>query len=227
MKIHECVQGTEEWLAIRRGRPTASEFSKIITPVEGKLSKSSIKYMYSLLAQCFITDVRTEFMGTKWTDRGTDLEPCARAAFEDHTGLTVAQVGFVTDETEMIGCSPDGLIIDPVTLEYTPAGLEMKNLAPENHVALMHAGEMPADHKPQLHGSMAVTGLTEWHFWSFCGAQDPDYPDDPRKYKMAMRPFHQVIRWDDYTDKVSAALRQFYHEYAALRAELLPKLRIA
>lgn len=226
MKSWDCVQGTEEWLAVRRGRPTASNFSKIITPAGGDLSKSAPAYMHSLIAECFTTDVRTEFGGTKWTDRGTELEPLARTAFQDRTGLQVDQVGFVTDASEMIGFSPDGLIVDPVSLDYL-AGMEIKNLAPANHVAIVAAQEMPAEFRPQVHGSMALSGLTEWHFWSFCGAQDPDFPDDPSKYRMAMQPFHQVIRWDAYTDKVAAALTQFRKDYDALRARLLPLLQIS
>jgi hypothetical protein len=224
MKVYDCVQRTDEWHAVRRGRPTASKFSKIITP-GGKLSESARKYMHFLIGECFVTDVTKSFNGTVWTDRGNELEPCAREAFKDHTGLQIAEVGFVTDDSELVGFSPDALVVDPGSLDFI-ANVEMKNLAVENHVAIIDAGEMPQEFAPQAHGGMAISGLTTTHFWSFCGAQDPEYPDDPTKYKMAMRPFHQIIHWNDFTEKVAAAMRQFMPEYLALRARLLPLLRL-
>ena len=50
MIIHECVQGTTEWLQLRSGIPTASNFEKILTK-SGKKSASQERYMFALLAE--------------------------------------------------------------------------------------------------------------------------------------------------------------------------------
>jgi hypothetical protein len=58
---------------------------------------------------------------------------------------------------------------------------------------------------------MAVTGLTEWHFWSY-------FP--------GMKPHHVLVQWDDYTDKLSASLDAFILSYKAAREAALPKLKL-
>lgn len=208
--LKDCVQGSEKWEAIRRGRPTASRFSDIITPAKGEYSKGAKKYMRELIADCFTTDLPPAFTGNRWTDRGTENEGPARIAFQAHTGLDVQQVGFVLHDNGFVGCSPDSLIYDAVTWEPV-AGLEIKCPSPATHVETVLDGEMPAEHKPQVHGSMYITGLDEWHFWSFCPG---------------MKPFHQIIYRDEYTAKVGAAVEQFIIEFAPYRAEAISRLKI-
>jgi len=50
MKVWQVQQGTQEWLRVRAGIPTASAFDSIVTP-SGKPSKSAERYMYTLLAE--------------------------------------------------------------------------------------------------------------------------------------------------------------------------------
>lgn len=213
MKVFpHVIQGSEEWFAMRRGRATASRFSDIVTAKECKLSKSADRYIYELIADCFTTDV-TGWTGNRWTDRGTELEPEAREAFAARTGLNVVQVGFVAREERtpglyIVGCSPDCLITDPASLDYI-AGGEIKCLSPKEHVAVVAGGVLPDDHKQQVHGSMVVTGLPEWHFFSHCPG---------------MEPFHIVTQRDEYTRKLAAGIDEFIIRYAELRAALMPKL---
>ncbi len=211
MKIWNYTQGSEEWLAIRRGRPTASRFSDIVTAAKCELSKSATGYIHELIAGTFVTDVSQDFLGTKWTDRGTELEPEARAAFSAATGLDVIEVGFITRADEVVGCSPDGLVIDPVTFEHI-GGLEMKCPAPKKHVEIVAGGVLPLDFKQQVHGSLVITGLPVWHFWSYCPG---------------MKPFHIAVYRDEYTAKMEAALDSFLIDYAAARRALIPKLKLS
>ena len=213
MHIHNCIQQSEEWFAIRKGRPTASQFKKIITPAKGELSKQADKYIIELIAECFCPTYAA-FIGNNWTDRGNELEPEARKAFEDHTGLFVEQVGFVTQGDNgawkhAVGCSPDGLLKNDAG-EYV-AGLEIKCPSPTTHVEYVLNGVLPDEYKPQVHGSLAVTGLPRWHFWSY-------YP--------GMQPLHVVVERDSYTDKLTAALDKFLIDYGAAREKAIPKLQI-
>lgn len=206
MKVHHAPQGSEEWQAIRLGRPTASQFHRIITAAKGELSKSWKGYAIELIAECFVTG--EEWTGNSWTDRGTELEPEARAAFAAHTGYEVIETGFCTRDDGLVGCSPDGLIHDggkPI------AGLEMKCPAAKTHVHYVLHGELPDDYKQQVHGGMAVTGLNEWHFWSY-------YP--------GLKPLHVVVKRDDYTEKLTEAVNQFVMDYAALRQSVIPKIKL-
>ncbi len=209
MKIHTgFLQGSEQWFSLRRGRVTASQFKRIITPAKGEYSKQAAGYMRDLLVESFCPDF-AKFIGTFYTDRGTEMEPEARKAFEAHTGLTTEQVAFVTSERwqHVVGCSPDSLIKDG---DKYVAGLELKCPSPFTHAEYIEAGVLPDEYKAQVHGSMAVTGLNRWHFFSY-------FP--------GLAPFHLVVERDAYTAKLADALDQFVIEYGAYRARMTPKLQ--
>jgi hypothetical protein len=208
MKVFpDIVQGSPEWLEIRKARPTASRFSDIITAAKGDLSKSARGYICELIGECFCPEFEY-WTGNKFTDRGTDLEPEARAAFEAETGFTVKQVGFVVGDDGVCGCSPDGLIV--IDGNYV-AGVEIKCPTPKVHVGYVMDGKLPDDYRQQVHGSMAVTGLNHWHFWSY-------FP--------GMRHLHIIVERDDYTEKVAASLADFLADYKAAREATIPKLKI-
>ncbi len=133
MTIHKGFpQLSEAWYSIKRGRASASNFDKIMTAVQCKYSAQAPGYMRDLLVECFCPDY-AKFLGNKWTDRGTEMEPEARQAFRDHTGLTVEEVAFVTHEKwdHVVGASPDGLVTNTAG-EYI-AGLEIKAPSPFTH----------------------------------------------------------------------------------------------
>jgi putative phage-type endonuclease len=202
------IQGSEEWLKIRKGRATASEASKILTPT-GKPSAQSITYMRKLARETFMDDPQ-EWTGNKFTDWGNEQEPHARAAFAARTGWEVAEVGFCQRaDGAPIGCSPDGLVV--AGDKYT-AGLEIKCPQVDTHVNYVMEGVLPDAYKLQLHWSMAVTGLKTWHFMSY-------FPE--------LEPLLLTVQWDDFTDKVRAAQDDFVRSYAAeltaVRAKLLPQ----
>lgn len=210
MKIHQgFLQGSEQWFELRRGRATASNFKKIITPAKGEYSKQAASYMRDLLVECFTPDY-AKFLGNFYTERGIELEPDARKAFEEHTGLVTEQVAFVTSERwqHVVGCSPDSLIKGP-SGEYL-AGLELKCPSPFTHAEYIEDGVLPDEYKAQVHGSMAVTGLNEWHFFSY-------FP--------GLAPFHLVVARDAYTNKLTEALDRFVIEYGAYRERMTPKLQ--
>jgi putative phage-type endonuclease len=203
------IQGSEEWLKIRKGRATASEASKILTPT-GKPSAQSISYMRKLARETFMDDP-LEWTGNKHTDWGNEQEPHARAAFTARTGLEVIEVGFCQRfDRAPIGCSPDGLVL--ASDGIITAGLEIKCPQVDTHVKYVMEGVLPDTYKLQLHWSMAVTGLKIWHFMSY-------FPE--------LVPLILTVQWDSFTDKVLAAQDDFVRAYAAeltaVRAKLLPQ----
>ena len=248
MKIWpEMEQRSEAWFRARAGRPTASNFDRLITPT-GKDSSQWDDYALELCAQCIRPD-EIAWEGNAHTDRGNELEPEARGEFERIMNLAVDEVGFVTRADEVIGCSPDGLVGDwqihgglPPTgmlsrtkelpaiddaghclcdeagtlvtsLRYEVfhpiAGLELKCPLSKHHARYLIDGELPAKYRPQVHGSMAVTGLRHWYFMSYCPG---------------LAPFITRVDWDDYTDKMADVLDRFLVFYAARRKALLPRL---
>jgi len=196
MKIWpNLLQGSEQWLSARVGKLTASNASKIIT-AGGKLSTQRTAYMDELISDCFCPG-QNAWQGNSNTDRGTAMEPLARAAFESRLMLEVEEVGFITREDGVIGCSPDGLISrDGRHVE----GLEIKCPLPKTHLRYLLEGTLPDTYKPQVHFSMMVTGLP-WHFFSYCPG---------------MKPLHLFIEPDAYTVKLEAMVEEFVSEYSAM-----------
>ena len=111
MIVHDVQQGSAEWLDVRCGKPTASEFDKIVTSL-GKVSDQADGYMRRLFAERITGRPTMGFM-SGWMERGTELEPEA-AEFMDTiasiNGETVSTVGFVTTDDGKIGASPDRLV---------------------------------------------------------------------------------------------------------------------
>jgi hypothetical protein len=195
-------QGSPEWFQARAGRPTASKFSRIFTE-SGKDSSQWEDFAVKCVADCIRPDMM-EFEGNKHTDRGNALEPAARAQFQERMGLSVTEVGFITRDDGVIGCSPDGLIHQGGQLI---AGLELKCPTAENHAKYVLAGKLP--YVAQVHGGMAVTGLNYWYFMSYCEG---------------LAPFILRVERDDYTEKLSDALDRFLAYYTATSKILLPRL---
>lgn len=114
---HQHEQGSEEWLAARRGLITGSMFKVARDKTQnGKPSKK---------CQQYAMDLARERCGGKSPDKfqsyhmrvGSEQEASARAAYEAATGNLVEEVGFFADEAGCFGLSPDGLIGDDGVLE--------------------------------------------------------------------------------------------------------------
>lgn len=210
----EMEQRSEQWFLARAGRPTASQFHRIITPL-GKDSTSWEEYVVELCS-CLIKPKHIDvehylsngFYGNKHIDRGNEMEPFAISALEDAIGMPIKLVGFITDESGMIGCSPDGLVIGPDGLPV--AGAEAKCPLPKIHGMNLVRNSIDPKYKPQVHGSMAVSGLKAWFFTSF----HEDFPS-----------FIDPIEWDDYTFQVKDALERFMAFYQERRDEVCALLR--
>lgn len=199
----DIVQGTEQWMQVRAGRPTASQADRILT-AGGKPSKQAADYALELIAES--CSGPSGWGGNRNTDRGLELEPEARERFSMRYDLEVKQVGFVTRHDGVIGCSPDGFVIDRNGCEV--AGLEIKCPLPKTHIKYLQDDCLPDDYKPQVHWSMMVTGLP-WHFFSYCPG---------------MRPLHILVKPDGYTDLIRSAAEDFLVQYAALRNAIIDKV---
>lgn len=164
--VTDIEQGTPEWFALRLGIATASRFDSIITPAKGELSKQSDGYLRELLAE-WLSGRAAESYTSGWMERGKEVEAEARAFYAFERGGDVQQVGFVYhDEARMIGCSPDGLLGDD-------GMIEIKSPAPKTHIGYLLDGGLPLDYRPQVQGSLLVTGRAWCDFLSYCEGLPP------------------------------------------------------
>lgn len=109
-KYHFVDPYTEAWWKLRRGRPTASQFDRIVTP-SGQPSNQARKYIYELVAERLLDEtMKKDQPDSYWIERGSALEAQAIEAFQARSSLTLEKVGFVTSNDGRIGCSPDCLV---------------------------------------------------------------------------------------------------------------------
>ena len=181
MIISPHEQGTDAWLAARLGKPSASCFSKLIT-MTGKPSSSADGYINLLLAER-LTGKSEPHYTSEAMILGTEREPEARADYEFITGNKVDQFGFILDDSESYGCSPDGLIGDD-------GGLEIKCPAQTTQAGYWRDKQSGVKkYYQQIQGCMWVTGRKWWDFFSY-------HPDMP----------HVLVRVDrneEYIEKLS------------------------
>lgn len=167
MKIINCEQGTDEWFYARLGKPSASIFSTICTtkgkPTTGATRESLInKYVAEI-----ISGDKQQSYSNAAIERGIELESSAADMFAFMNDVDLDQVGFILDDTETFGCSPDRII------HGEEIGLEIKCPLPHTHVKYLIESKLPAEYVLQVQGSMLVTGFKRWYFMSYCPNMPP------------------------------------------------------
>lgn len=156
MIFYDVVQGEPEWYEVRKGVATASCFSKIITPT-GRPSEQADAYANLLIAE-MIKDQPLEMMApTYWMEKGTINEVKAGELYEMMVGEQTSRAGFITDDTGLIGCSPDRLV-------GADGLLEIKCPAPQTHVKNMLQNKIASEYIPQVQGQLYVA-CREWSDW--------------------------------------------------------------
>lgn len=155
MKTFHVLQGSPEWQALRLGRPTGSQFDRIVTPA-GNASgeKTQEKFMFELLGER-MTGRPDEDFQSKWMERGQTLEIDAVHFYEAQRDMDTTPIGFMMNDAETIGASPDRLVGD--------AGLmEIKCPSAGIHVSyLLKSGSHYEKYKVQVQGQLWISGR-EW-----------------------------------------------------------------
>jgi len=151
-------QGSPEWLASRLGRPSASNFGRLVTG-SGKPSSSAESYINEMIAER-LTGRSKPFYTNEHMERGNALEPEAREAYEFITDFEVVETGFILHDSEEFGCSPDGLVAEQ-------GGLEIKCPSDSVHVSYLRAGKVPSKYYQQVQGCLWITGREWWDFMSY------------------------------------------------------------
>lgn len=156
MKIHYCEQGSPEWHEHRRGKMTASHGQAI-----GNNGRGLDTYIYDVVSQLYIINPQIETYTNPDIERGKELEPIAREAYQFETFNTVEQVGFI-EADEYVGCSPDGLIDND-------GGIEIKCVNNANHFKLIVQGVKAIESKYiwQIQMNMLITDRKYWDYVSY------------------------------------------------------------
>jgi hypothetical protein len=196
MRYHDVVQGSEEWHQLRKGVPTASAFSRILTPVKRQYSGAASTYIDELIADklSVMYPRRAESYTSRSMDFGQQTEEEARRHLAFNLGLDIMNGGFCTTDDERFGASPDFLV------RGKKIGGELKCPEEKTHVRWLRASKLPADHICQVHGGLVVCDYDEWIFMS---------------YAQGWPPFILHITPDDFTQALRAAMEKFWLEFQA------------
>lgn len=162
MRYIQGVQGSKEWLAGRCGKPTASNYSKILTNTLKK-STSRETYINKLIAES-ITGEPEMLFKTDAMKRGNELEPVAKAYYELNHGYDVVETGLLLHDEIEAGASPDGVIFEGKDII---GGLEIKCPLGSTHIENLRKQKVPSQYMPQIQGCLWVTGAQWWDFMSF------------------------------------------------------------
>ena len=171
------IQGSDEWIAARLGKVTASRMADLMARTKTGYSASRANYMAELICERLTGSQADRFTNAamQW---GTDTEPQARAAYEFLTGNDVQEVGFVDHPSiSMAGASPDGLVGDDGLLE-----IKCPNTA--THIDTILSGSVPDKYRKQMLWQMACTGRAWCDFVSF----DPRLPGDMQLWSTRVTP---------------------------------------
>ena len=160
--VHDAIeQGSDEWVALRCGRLTASNVRLLLSPAFKPASNDRERaHLFELLAQRITGHVEPQY----WNDdmlRGLEDEVAARGLYAARFG-PVREVGFVTEDRWgfTLGCSPDGLVGDQ-------GMIECKSRKQRLQVETISRGHVPPEHMAQVQAGLLVTGRAWCDYLSY------------------------------------------------------------
>lgn len=198
IEITDIDQNTDEWIKIRLGVATASNFERIVK-CNGEPSKSAKGYMIQLAGEILSGEPHKSYYSYAMK-LGHEREPESRALYEFNHDVDVRQVGFVFyNEDRRIGCSPDGLI-DP------NGGFESKNAEPAVQITRHEDGWSKADHFQQVQGGLWICEREWWDLQSYSRGIAPIvirfYRDESFINTLRIRLLEFIDEFDEFVDKL-------------------------
>jgi hypothetical protein len=160
--VHDVLQRSPEWYQLRCGRLCASDVADVFANGRGSSEAVSRRDLRLALACERLTGrpQESDYLNAAM-QRGIECEAAARLAYESLTGNLVTEVGFVTHDTLLAGCSPDGEIDGFTRL------VEIKAPKSATHLDYLRIGKVPPKYLPQLTCQLWLTGAEAVDFFSW------------------------------------------------------------
>ena len=198
--MDKIEQGSQEWLELRLGKITASRLSDVLASGRGNSeSLTRIKYRNELIRER-LTGKRLEGYTNPSMERGTLLEPLARASYEVKNNVMVEQIAFVQHPIILTaGASPDGLVGEDGLIE-------IKCPDPSNHIAniLDNGQSMRTKYNNQIQWQLACCGYNRQ--WCDLISFDLDMNNDLQLFVV------RVERDNDYIKVMEQEVMKFDNE---------------
>jgi putative phage-type endonuclease len=181
-------QETDEWIAARIGKLTASRMVAVIgRKKNGEWLEARENYMIELMAERWTGMAIDSYLSQAmlW---GIETEPAARKAYEQAIGEEVTKTGFIDHpKIPMCGASPDGLV------GYDGL-VEIKCPETKTHIGYLMERAVPEKYLPQMHWQLACSGRRWCDFVSF----DPRMPVGLKLFRVRLeRDERQIIAYEN------------------------------
>ncbi len=226
MQIFDCAQGTPEWFECRRGLPTASQFSVVIS--EGRADGTMPNTLIDALVKsgCSAAQLAAAVKAAKSKNanpaatRAKYMRELAGEILTGELSETYSNshmergneqeddarrlYAFHTDaEPKFVGfVRSDYAGCSPDSLIGCNGGLEIKSALAHIQIERLFKNELPSEHKAQVQGNIWLCEREWWDFMSYC-------PKLPPLIK-------RVYRDEVYIASIANAVRIFNEELAAL-----------
>ena len=149
MIIHNCDQGTHEWLQLRLGKITGTRLKKM-------LAKDNLALLDELIAEEETGLSDDDDFVSEEMQRGIDLEPLAIQEYSNITGHEVDHPCLIqSSEWPILMMSPDGYI-------GTNGAVEIKCPKTKNHIKYIRQGKIPTEYKEQIWSYFMVNPDLQW-----------------------------------------------------------------
>lgn len=230
LEIFDCEQGSAEWFEVRRGIPTASEFSTVMS--EGRADGTMPNAMIDALVKEGATAAQLAAavkaaksrnsnpaaMRAKYLDRlaaeiiteEPDPDTFASAHLDrgkEHEHEARALYAMTYEPVTLVGFMRNGRVgASPDSLVGTNGGLEIKSALPHIQLPRLRAGVLPPEHKAQVQGNLWIAEREWWDFMSYW----------PKLPPLVVR----VYRDEAYIAQLAKAIDAFNEELDALVASI-------
>jgi putative phage-type endonuclease len=194
--IHYMEQRSDEWMAHRVGRVTASKIVDIMATTRSGPSASRGNYAAEIIAERLTGESAESGFTNAAMQWGTDQEPHAIAAYSFMHDTDVEAVGFIDHPTiDLSGCSPDGLI-------GTQGMCEIKCPNTKTHLDTLMGASIPKKYMLQMQWQMACSGRAWCDFVSY----------DPRLHGAMQLHVERVQRDPALIAEIETEVRSFQRE---------------
>ena len=213
--VIDAEQRSPEWFAARLGRATGSRVSDILATIKTGEAAARRDYRMQLVCERLTNQLQEDGYVNETMQRGIDLEPKARDAYERQTGRFVQTTGFLAHTEHLAGCSLDGHVDDFAGI------IELKVPKSATHLRYLKAGVVPPEHLPQILHNLWISGASWCDFVSF----DDRFPEPLQLFVARTKRFEDVI--GGYAAKAIAFLAEVERETLAVRTMANPAGQIA
>lgn len=177
------TQNSEDWMALRCGKVTASNFNLFMANADKNFfGDPAKKYAVQKAIERITGRSISEGFSNVHTDRGTLQEPIARKMYEDRYFVDVTNGG-IFDHGSWSD-SPDGLI-------GSDGVLEIKSVIAPVHYATLKRGSVDPSYKWQIAGHIEASGRDYCDFVSYCS----EFPEERQLF------VHRITR-DMFKDEI-------------------------